>query len=239
MAAGSRPWLRWLIAGIVAVVVLAIAAPFIYIHFIEDDAPPPLALPDPPSTNAPSGASGTSAANAPSSLTGTWTVAKGSTVGYRAKEVLFGQDNDAAGRTNDVTGAVMFDGTTVKSAEMTADLTTVSSDRTQRDQAFQGRIMDTAQFPTATFKLTKPIALRKVPVDGETITVDATGDLTLHGVTKSVTTPIKARKTGDLVEINGSIPIAWVDYQIPDPSFFGAKVQDHGSLEFLINLNRR
>jgi polyisoprenoid-binding protein YceI len=222
----------------VAVVVLAIAAPFVYIHFIEDDAPPPLALPDAPSTSVPSGASGATTPNASSALTGTWKVATGSTVGYRAKEVLFGQDNDAAGRTHDVTGSVTFDGTTVNSAEMTADLTTVSSDRTQRDQAFQGRIMDTAKFPTATFKLTKPIALGKVPADGETITVDATGDLMLRGVTKSVTTSIKARKTGDLVEINGSIPIAWVDYQIPDPSFFGAKVQDHGSLEFLINLNR-
>jgi polyisoprenoid-binding protein YceI len=227
--------MRWLIGGIVAVVVLVVAAPFVYIHFFEDDAPPPLALPDPAPTTKPS----TGATTAPTgSLTGKWSVAKGSTVGYRAKEVLFGQDNDAAGRTNDVTGSATFDGTTVKSAEMTADLTTVSSDRTQRDQAFQGRIMNTSEFPTATFKLTKAIALEKVPADGETITVDATGDLTLHGVTKSVTTPIKARKTGDLIEINGSIPIAWVDYQIPDPSFFGAKVQDHGSLEFLINLNR-
>jgi polyisoprenoid-binding protein YceI len=235
MAARSRSWLRWLIAGVAAVVGIAVAAPFVYIHFIEDDAPPPLTLPPPAATTTPSGAT---APNTSSALTGTWTVANPSTVGYRAKEVLFGQDNDAAGRTHDVTGSVTFDGTTVTAADMTADLTTVKSDRSQRDQAFQGRIMDTAQFPNATFKLTTPIVLGKNPADGETITIDATGDLTLHGVTKSVTTPIKARRTGDLIELNGSIPIAWVDYQIPDPSFFGAKVQDHGTLEFLINLNR-
>ena len=52
--------------------------------------------------------------------------------------------------------------------------------------------MDTARFPNSTFKLTKPIALGEEPPEGKIITVDATGDLTLHGVTKTVTTPIKA-----------------------------------------------
>ena len=237
MAAGSRTWLRWLIGGIAAVVVILIAAPFIYIHFIEADPPPPLTLPDRAPTTVPARGSGSTTPTA-GALTGKWSVASDSIVGYRVKEVLFGQDNDAAGRTNAVTGSVTFDGTTVTAAEMTADLTSVSSDRPQRDRQFQGRIMDTAQFPNATFKLTKPIALGKVPPDGETITVDATGDLTLHGVTKSVTTPIKARKTGELVEINGSIPITFRDYEIPDPSFGGISVQDHGTLEFLVNLNK-
>ena len=75
MATGSRPWLRWVIGAIVLVVVLVVAAPFVYIHFIEDDTPPPLALPDAPSTTAPSNASGTTTPNAPSSLTSTWNVA--------------------------------------------------------------------------------------------------------------------------------------------------------------------
>jgi hypothetical protein len=36
-------------------------------------------------------------------LAGTWRVATGSIVGYRVKEVLFGQDNIAVGRTGSIT----------------------------------------------------------------------------------------------------------------------------------------
>ena len=34
-----RHWKRWLIGGVVAVVVLAVGVPYVYIHFIEGPAP--------------------------------------------------------------------------------------------------------------------------------------------------------------------------------------------------------
>jgi len=224
-----RKWLWWLIGGTVAVVVLVVAAPFVYIHFIETDPPPKLHLSTTPPTTA---ASSAPAVRAP--LAGTWKVGSGSTVGYRVKEVLFGQNNDAAGRTNDVSGSITIAGTTVRSGQFTADLTTVKSDRGQRDNAFQGRIMDTADFPTATFKLTKPIALGREPADATLITVQATGDLTLHGQTRSVTFPLQARRTGNVIEATGEIPVKFSDYQIGDPSFGPVTTEDHGILEFLL-----
>ena len=55
---GRRRWLRWLLAGIVVLVILAVAGPFIYNHFINR-APAPLSLSSsaPPST--PAGTAGT------------------------------------------------------------------------------------------------------------------------------------------------------------------------------------
>ena len=47
--------------------------------------------------------------------------------------------------------------------------------------------MDVAKFPTSTFVLTAPIDFGAVPADGATVNATATGDLTLHGTTKSVT----------------------------------------------------
>ncbi len=41
-------------------------------------------------------------------------MATGSVVGYRVKEVLFGQDNIAVGRTSTITGQLKINGTTVK-----------------------------------------------------------------------------------------------------------------------------
>jgi polyisoprenoid-binding protein YceI len=100
----------------------------------------------------------------------------------------------------------------------------------------QGRILETSQFPDATFELTKPITLPSDGADGKEMTVTATGNLTLHGVTKPVTTEITARRTGNTIEASGAIPIKFSDYEINDPSGGPAQVGDNGSLEYLIVL---
>src|SRR5438105_2962440 len=93
----ARRWLLWV--GVVAVILAAVVGvgPFVYIHFIEADPPPPLTIP----STTPTTTRGSPTERA--SLAGTWKVTSGSTAGYRVKEVLFGQDNDAAGRTSAVT----------------------------------------------------------------------------------------------------------------------------------------
>ncbi len=75
--------------------------------------------------------------------------------------------------------------------------------------------MDTAQYPTSTFKLTQPIDLGSVPADGKTITAKATGDLTLHGTTKSVTFEVEARE--DRLRHRGRGPDPDRVRRLPDP----------------------
>lgn len=228
--AKPRKWVWWLTGVIAFVVIGVVAAPFVYIHFIEDDPAPRLKLSTPPS----SAVAGVSEVP----LTGTWKAGSGSKAQYRVNEVLFGQDNTATGATSAVTGTVTIAGTTVNAADVAVDLTTVKSDEDRRDRQFQGRIMNTAQFPNATFKLTQPIALGSEPPEAQVITVKATGDLTLHGVTKSVTIDIKAQRTGDAIEVQGTVPIVFAEYQIPNPSFAGITTDDHGEFEFLVKLAR-
>ena len=132
---------------------------------------------------------------------------------------------------------MVIDGTTVTDGKITVDLTTVKSDRGRRDNQFQGRIMDTSQFPDATFELTQPIALGTEPADGDEIKVTATGDLTLHGTTKSVTTEITGARSGNTIEASGAIPITFSDYDIDDPTGGPAQVGDDGTLEFLVVLS--
>ena len=97
--------------------------------------------------------------------------------------------------------------------------------------------MDTAEFPDATFKLTKPIALGKEPADGEKITATATGELTMHGTTKPVTAQLEARRTGNTIEVAGTIPVTFSDYGIDNPSGGPASVGDNGTIEFLVVLS--
>ena len=246
-----KPW-HWILAVAAALVVVFVGGPFVYIHFIEGKAPAPLSLSSPPTTSTPasgvtstsSSAAGVAPANSSGasasagSVDGTWKVTTGSQAGYRIKETLFGQSNTAVGRTSSVTGSMNVSGTSVTAATFSVDMTTVSSDRSQRDNQFQGRIMDTSTYPTATFKLTKPILLGSIPAEGVVITEQATGDLTMHGTTKSVTFPVQARRNGSTIQASGSIPIVFADYNIENPSGGPATTEDHGILEFLLNFSQ-
>lgn len=181
------------------------------------------------------GASTTGAASgAPASLDGTWTVTTGSQAGYRVPETLFGQKTTAVGRTSDVKGTMTVAGTKVTAAELTVDLTTVKSDQANRDRQYNGRIMNTAQFPEATFTLTTPIELGSIPADLAEVSLPATGTFTIHGVTKTVTLDLKARRNGGNIEVNGAIPVTFADYDIDNPSFGPASVGDSGTMEFLV-----
>jgi polyisoprenoid-binding protein YceI len=232
-AIGRRHWRRWLAIGVVGVAVALVGGPYIYIHFIEGKAPAPLAL------SSPTTAADTGHTTAPSSGTdGTWKVTDDSIVGYRVKEVLFGQSHDAVGRTSDITGSMTVDGTTITTADFTVDMTSVASDQSRRDGQFNGRIMDTSTFPTSAFKLTKPIDFGSTPAEGATNSFRATGDLTLHGVTKTVRFKLTGRYTGSTVQVAGSIPITFADWEIPNPSFGPVTTEDHGVLEFSLDFTQ-
>jgi hypothetical protein len=143
-------------------------------------------------------------------------------------------------RKEDPNGAAaQVAGTTVSKADFTVGLATVKSDEDRRDQQFQGRIMDVADFPTATFTLTQPIQLPSIPALNDEVKVSATGNLTLRGVTKSVTFELTAsRKGSDTIAVQGDIPITWSEWGIPEPSFGPAQVASEGEIELLLVLTR-
>jgi polyisoprenoid-binding protein YceI len=224
-----KTWQRLVILGVVGVVVLAVGVPYVYIHFIEGKAPAKLKL-----TNTP--AAGQTASTVP--IDGTWNVAAGSEAGYRVQEVLLGQNNTAVGRTSSVTGNITISGTRVTAGTFIIDLTTVKSDQARRDAQFNGRIMATATHPTATFTLSQPIVLSAIPASGVDVTAAGTGQLDLKSTTKPVTVTVTARRTGNSIQVSGSIPITFADWGIPNPSFGPVTTQDHGLIEFLLNFAR-
>ncbi len=126
----------------------------------------------------------------------------------------------------------------VRGAGFTVDMTTFHSDESKRDNQFNGRIMDVQKFPTATFNITQPIQIPSVPAEGKTTSATATGDLTLHGTTKSVTFDLLATIKNGKIGILGKIPIVFADYGIPNPSFGTVSTADHGELEFILVLAR-
>src|SRR2546429_181427 len=103
-----------------------------------------------------------STVGATGALAGTWQVASGSTAGYRVRERLavLNAPSDAVGRTSAITGGFQLadggDTLTVSNASFTVDVTQLSSDRGQRDNAIRHRGLETSTYPTATFKLANP-----------------------------------------------------------------------------------
>jgi polyisoprenoid-binding protein YceI len=221
--------LKWLIIVPVAAVLLATGGTWAYIEFVRGDAPDRLAF-DRPASAAPA----PPAEAGGGALDGTWTVTTGSRAGYRVDEVLFGQDTTAVGRTTDVSGTLTVAGTTVTSARVVVDLTTVRSDETRRDNQFRGRIMATSTYPNATFELAGTLELGRLPADGESVRMPATGRLTLRGTMRTVTVDLSARRNGRTIEVLGSIPVEFDDYGIPNPSFGAVTTEDHGEIEFLV-----
>jgi polyisoprenoid-binding protein YceI len=84
-----------------------------------------------------------------------------------------------------------IDGITITAMQVSVDMTTLQSDDSRRDERLRTDGLQTGQFPTATFTLTKPIEVGSVPKDGQTIQAVAVGDLTLHGVPGALRCPSK------------------------------------------------
>jgi polyisoprenoid-binding protein YceI len=223
--------------------------------FLRPSGPAPVSLGSlPPATSVPTGGSagasgGTGSGTSPAvAVEGVWTTDPSASstsgpatfVGYRVREELANIGaTEAVGRTSDVTGSLAIEGTTITRAEFTADLTTLQSDNHNRDRQLSNQALETGTYPQATFTLTAPIELGSEPVEGQVVEVTATGDLTLHGMTKSVQIPLQARREGNTIAIAGSLPIAFADFGIAKPrAMMVLSVEDMGTLELLIHLTR-
>lgn len=238
-----KPIVRKIVALVVVVAIGAVAGPWVYINLIKDGAPEALTLEPSTTTIAPESsttiaADSTTTIAPTSAIDGDWKVVADSIVGYRVKETIVGQKTEGVGRTSEITGSLTIVDEQVTTAEFTVDMTTLKSDSTRRDRQVNTRILDTVNFPTATFALKEPIALTPEALAGSDFSVDTTGTLTLRGVTKDIDLTLIARLVDDVIEVNGSIEIVFTDWSIPDPSISSIIVVDRGLLEFLVRFAR-
>lgn len=210
---------------------VAVAFVGVYLVFFNSDSPDKLTLTPIDERSSTTGGS--------DDVSGTWTAVSGSTAGYRVREKLASlpAQSDAVGRTTDVTGTVVIDGTTVTKADFEVDVTTLKSDQDRRDNRIRSMGLETERFPTASFRLGAPIDL--TDPRASTADVKATGDLTIHGVTRSVTIPLEAARNGDKLEIVGSLTFPMSDFDITPPSIGGfVTVEKDATLEIKVLLER-
>jgi polyisoprenoid-binding protein YceI len=244
---------RWWIVALAAVLALVVAGGAVWYFVFRDDAPAEVSIDR--ATDAIEGKdAGTTATSGGSSakstgLDGTWNVDQSigtftdftsSFAGFRVQEELAGIGaKTAVGRTPKVTGSMTIAGEVVPNATFDVDMTTLTTDDGRRDNAIRTQAIETERFPKATFVLTQPIQLGAIPADGEQIEIDATGSLTLHGVTKTVTIPLQAQRKGNVIAVVGSLEIPFSDYSISQPRAAAVlSVEDKGTIEVQLFFTR-
>lgn len=242
------------IAGAV-IVLIAVAGFAGWWFLIRDDAPPQADIraagetlddSDGPTDDS---SETTDDAAADGGIEGTWTVDpsvgsfedfSGTWAGYRIDEELGGIGaNTAVGRTPDVSGTMTVAGDQVTAVDVEVDVTTLQSDSGSRDSAMRSRGLESDQFPTATFSLTRPLTLPAGATDGERVSTEATGDLTIHGVTRPITLTVEAVLSGGSAAVVGRAPVALADFDIEPPTGFSVvSIADQGTFEFQLFFTR-
>jgi polyisoprenoid-binding protein YceI len=225
------------IVGPILFAAIVVAGAAFWWFVLRGSAPPPASLVERTTV------AGSAASSDSSSPDGTWRIQAGPNVfaGYRIQE-QFGGDTfkkTAVGRSPAVAGTLSVDGSNVSAANIDVDVTKLKSDQVQRDNQVKSQGLQTDTFPTATFVLTKPVTLPSPPALGTPVSLQAMGNLTMHGVTRPATFNLMARWNGDTIDVAGSTPIVLADYGMKPPAVGNfVNVDDHGTVELQLTFVR-
>ena len=139
----------------------------------------------------------------------------------------------ARAQTREIAGTVTVAGGRATTADVRVSLLALTSGSGTRAAPQFGISLDTKRYPVATVDLTRP-----VPLDAASVT--ATGTLTLHGVTRTVTVLLALGREGADLDVTGRVPVTFGDYGLAAPAGYGplGSLADRGDAEFLLVLRR-
>jgi polyisoprenoid-binding protein YceI len=96
------------------------------------------------------------------------------------------------GRTNDVSGAIVADAAhpAASTVQITVNMASLDTGVGLRNKEMRERYLETPKFPNATFKSVSVSGPASVAAN-QPVDINVTGDMTLHGVTKRLTIPVR------------------------------------------------
>src|SRR3954453_427499 len=171
-------------------------------------------------------------------LDGDWGVATASVVGYSVREKLPNAPapHDAVGRTNAVRGTLAVRARALSNLNVTANLSTLRSDRAERDSVLLTEGPEFARYPDARFRLTGPIALTGLPE--KVGRFRAAGDPTPPRATRHVRIRFQAALHGTTLEVAGAVRIRFTDYGFETPKRPIVSIRPTGEIEFRLVFTR-
>lgn len=167
-------------------------------------------------------ASATSGASAPASgSTVLQIVQNESQARFIIDEVLNNAPNSVVGTTNQVAGEIAVDPqdpTKTRVGTIQINARTLTTDNDFRNRTIKNQILQTNQYELVTFTPTEIVGLPQSGAIGQSYTFQIVGDLTIRGVTKSVTFDVTATAASE-TQIKGTATttIRYADYGISIP----------------------
>lgn len=162
-----------------------------------------------------------------------YVISEGSKATFTVNEKLAWLDlpNDAVMHTEGLTGNVSLDG---QPSVIELDLHSMTSDSDRRDGYVRQRMFP--EHRVATFTVPDLGELPDPLPEGEVITREVQGELTIKGVTKAITFEVDARRDPDKLFILGRTTFTWDDLEIPPPNIPGRiQVKDEVQVEVLLS----
>ena len=157
--------------------------------------------------------------------------ASGSFVGFRIKEELVKiGEITAVGRTDSVEGELSIRKGQLVSVSISADLSTIVTNDSRRDNAARNAL-NVRENPIASFILDEPVDLPST--DGSRISVQAEGQLTVNGISKTTVFELEAQIVERTIVVVGRTEVVFSDYDVAVPSAsIVVSVEDQGVAEF-------
>ncbi len=150
-----------------------------------------------------------------------------SQVQYEVDELFIREGNilnTAIGVTQIISGEVLFDRANPQNSTvgpLSIDISAFASDSERRDQAIRDRWLESARFPIATFTPTAISGLPTSYTDGEEVTLQITGDLTVRETTQPVTFDVSGQIEGDTMRGTATTDLKMSDFGFDPPDIAG------------------
>ncbi len=171
-------------------------------------------------------------------------VAGKSTASYKVREQLasLSLPSDAIGKTSQISGSIVVksDGTIDSSnSKFVVDLSTLATDSSMRDNFIGRAVLQTGQYPNATFVPKEVTGLpASLPTSGN-VAFKITGDLTIRDVTKSVTWDVTGSVDNGTATGVATTSFTFEDFGLTQPHVgMVLNIVDHIALEVDITLQK-
>jgi polyisoprenoid-binding protein YceI len=131
-------------------------------------------------------------------------------------------DKVVVGTTTGVTGQIQLNPNNpdmVEAAQFTVDMRGLATDQDRRDKWLRENAIESDVFPVTTFTAVSATGLPASITDGEPVSFQLNGDLTVRDVTKNVTFDVTASISGDTLEGTATLSLNMTDFGIDPPSF--------------------
>jgi polyisoprenoid-binding protein YceI len=144
------------------------------------------------------------------------------------------------GKTSDINGSLTIDFSAsppqLVSGEFAVDISTLSSDQSRRDNQIRQRYLESSRFPIASFVASQIQNAPDSYADGQPVTFQLAGDLTVREITQPVVFDVEATLQEDTISGEATTLIKMSDFGVTPPEFANVfTVADDTVIRIMLN----